>query len=31
MDRYLAFTGAMFAVDQLVEGKGGLFIGLEKQ
>ncbi|MDQ0567513.1 6-phosphofructokinase [Mycoplasma yeatsii] len=29
MDRYLAFTGAMFAVDQLVEGKGGLFIGLE--
>ncbi|ATZ17776.1 6-phosphofructokinase [Mesoplasma melaleucae] len=28
MDRYLAFTAAIYAVDKLVEGKGGLYIGL---
>ncbi|QVK07071.1 6-phosphofructokinase [Mycoplasma mycoides] len=29
MDRYIAFTAGMFAVERLAEGKGGLFIGLE--
>lgn len=29
MDRYLAYTSAIYAVEKIVEGKGGLFIGLE--
>ncbi|AOG60144.1 6-phosphofructokinase [Spiroplasma helicoides] len=28
MDRYLATTAGMFAVDQLVAGKGGLYVGM---
>lgn len=28
MDRYLAVTAGMFAVEQLIEGKGGLYIGM---
>lgn len=31
MDRYLAITSAIFAVDQLVAGHGGLCIGLDGQ
>ncbi|AHI52575.1 6-phosphofructokinase [Spiroplasma culicicola] len=30
MDRYLAVTAGMFAVDQLIEGKGGLYIGMSE-
>lgn len=30
MDRYLATTAGMFAVEQLVEGKGGLYIGIHE-
>lgn len=29
MDRYLAIRAAMFAVDKLVAGQGGLYIGLD--
>ncbi|PPE04967.1 6-phosphofructokinase [Entomoplasma ellychniae] len=29
MDRYLAFTAAMFAVEKLIAGEGGLYIGIE--
>ncbi|ATZ17539.1 6-phosphofructokinase [Williamsoniiplasma luminosum] len=29
MDRHLAVTSAMFAVDQIIAGKGGLYIGLD--
>ncbi|ATZ18939.1 6-phosphofructokinase [Williamsoniiplasma somnilux] len=31
MDRYLAITSAIYAVDQLVAGKGGLYVGLDGQ
>ncbi|QEH61535.1 6-phosphofructokinase [Spiroplasma chinense] len=30
MDRYLATTAGVFAVEQLVEGKGGLYIGMSE-
>nr|WP_215216310.1 hypothetical protein [Entomoplasma sp. MP1] len=28
MDRYLASTAAVYAVENLLKGKGGLYIGL---
>ncbi|AHI53561.1 6-phosphofructokinase [Spiroplasma sabaudiense Ar-1343] len=30
MDRYLSVTAGIFAVEQLIAGKGGLYIGLDK-